>query len=476
MSGNLSEGLSHRAWHEIAHVLNAHLTMLCDVSILDEPALNVLLDVVESVRESEPPARSLQSMLVEFEQRVDSQSPAEVRGATHVGRASTDVLTTVTRMIIRADLVELAHSTNDLRGSVLELAGSQVVSLIAAYADGQPAQPTTIAHLLGGVIGPLERAARRLTMAYETVDQCPMGAASLASTGFEIDPSRTAELLGFARPMDNSYDAVAAVDHVFEALYVASVPVAATSRFLEELLQMHRSQPDSIQLDDDWTESDPALPQFKSPMGLVVLARDAFDVERIAAILCGAIGKTPYGPVIGPDADALLAASDVITRACSVLDRTADLLANGLQFNRAVMANRAGKGLITSSDLADFLMLEEQLPPAAAQAIANRTIGMARDEGREASGITPELIDSAALLILGRELRVEFETISRYLAPRRFIERRSLTGGPAPATMRAYLEQARNELEHDQRWQSEIAARLTRIEGSLQPAPVGTAE
>jgi argininosuccinate lyase len=476
MSGNLSEGLSRRAWDSIAHVLSAHLTMLCDVSILDEPALNVLLGVVESVRESEPPARSLQSLLVEFEQRVDSQSPAEVRGATHVGRGSTDVLATTTRLIIRADLIELARSTNDLRGTVLELAGSHVVSLIAAYAGGQPAQPTTIAHLLGGVIGPLERACRRLTVAYEAVDQCPMGAASLSSTGFDIDPARTAELLGFARPMDNSYDAVAAVDHVFEALNAASITVAAISRFLEELLQIYRSQPDSIQLNDDWRQTDPALPQFKAPNRLQALAHDAFDVERVATSLHGAIGTTHYGPVIGPDADALLTASDVITSACSVLDRTTDLLANGLQFNRAVMANRAGKGLITSSDLADFLLLEEQLPPAAAQAIANRTIGMARDEGREASGITPELIDSAALLILGQELRVEFETISRYLAPRRFIERRVLPGGPAPVAMRAYLEQARTRLEEDQRWQSEIAARLARIEGSLEPAPVGTAE
>jgi argininosuccinate lyase len=476
MSGNLSEGLSRRAWDAIAHVLSAHLTMLCDVSILDEPALNLLLGVVESVRESEPPSRSLQSLLVEFEQRIDSQSPVEVKGATHIGRGSADVVATTTRLIIRADLVELARATNDFRGILLDLAGLHVVSLIAAYTGGQPAQPTTFAHMLGGVIGPLERSSHQLAVAYETVDQCAMGAASLASTGFEIDPARTAELLGFTRSMDNSFDAVAAVDHFSEALHSARLPVAAISRFLEELLQMFRGQLDAIQLNDDWYESDPALPQFKAPTGLLALAHDAHDVERVAANLYGAIGRTPYGPVIGPGADVLLAASDVITDACSVLDRTTDLLANSLQFNRAVMANRAGKGLITTSDLADFLMLEEQLPPAAAQAIANRTIGMAKDEGREASGITPELIDSAALLILGRELQVEFETISRYLAPRRFIERRTLPGGPAPAAMRSYLEQARTRLEEDQRWQSEIAARLAQIEGTLEPAPVGTAE
>jgi len=145
------------------------------------------------------------------------------------------------------------------------------------------------------------------------------------------------------------------------------------------------------------------------------------------------------------------------------VDRVTSLLASDMHFNRAVLANRAGKGMTTSSDLADFLMLEEQLPPAAARAIANRTIALAREQGREASGITPELIDSAALLVIGRELRVEFETISRYLAPRRFIERRALPGGPAPMAMRAYLETAQARLEADRQWQVEASERIGEV-------------
>jgi argininosuccinate lyase len=468
MTGRLSDDLIKRAWAATAHIFAAHLTMLRDVSILDEAALAALLDAVDSVAHSMPAARSLSPMLREFEQRVDTISPPEVRGAHHVGRGSADTLATATRLVIRADLISLAGSANNLRATLLDLAGANVFSLVAAFAEGQPAQPTTIAHLLSGVIDPLRRASDRLRIAFEAVNQSPMGAAALASTGFEIDPNQTSALLGFARPIDNSFDAVSALDHVVEALHVLSATVLPVSRILNELLQWIRSQPEAIQLGEGWLASDPSLLQFEYPEGLRSLGSEVSEVERKAASLSVAIATTPYGPVIGQAADSLLTASAVISSASVVLDRTAELFAEGLQFNRALLANRAGKGMITSSDLADFLMLEEQLPPSAAQAIATRAIASARKEGREASGITPELIDSAALMIIGRELQVEFETISRYLAPRRFIERRALPGGPAPSAMRAYIEEARNRLAEDVRWQEEVAAR---VGISNQPSP-----
>jgi hypothetical protein len=89
-------------------------------------------------------------------------------------------------------------------------------------------------------------------------------------------------------------------------------------------------------------------------------------------------------------------------------------------------------GFSTSSDLAIFLMLEEQIDPSSAERIAAMTVARAREQGVEASGITQDLIDAAALLVLGRELKVEFEAISRYLAPRRFVERAALQGGSGP--------------------------------------------
>jgi argininosuccinate lyase len=452
------DDLTSRTCQAIAQTLAAHLTMLSDASILDEPALAVLLGSLASVRDSTLTAKAARDLLVEFDERLDAISPVEVRGAARVGRGTADVLATVVRLVVRENLLELARAVNDLRSALLDLAATHVVSLVPAYAQGQPAQPTTFAHMLGGVISPLERAAARLSGVYELVDQSPMGAGSLASTGFEIDPARTAELLGFSKVIDNAFDAVSATDHMTGALDTAGTSLAPVSRFLDELLLWLRVQPDSVQLDEELRRADPALPQFGAPYGLQVIADHCANVLRGLDQRSQAVRSISFGPVGGSYVDTLLWAATSLDEAAFVLHRTGVVFSTQFEINRALLANRAGKGMITSSDLADFLILEEQLPPAAAQAIANRTIAMALQEGREASGITPELIDSAALLIIGRELRVEFETISRYLAPRRFIERRTLPGGPAPVAMRRYLEQARSKLETDQRWQSEHAA------------------
>ena len=56
------------------------------------------------------------------------------------------------------------------------------------------------------------------------------------------------------------------------------------------------------------------------------------------------------------------------------------------------------------------------------------------------------------MMVIGRELKVEFEAISRYLAPRRFIERRTAVGAPSPATMRTYIQHRKQDMiERDQR-------------------------
>ncbi|HRA48697.1 MAG TPA: hypothetical protein PK819_11575, partial [Thermomicrobiales bacterium] len=99
----------------------------------------------------------------------------------------------------------------------------------------------------------------------------------------------------------------------------------------------------------------------------------------------------------------------------------------------------------TSSDLADFLIIEEHLAPAEAEQIAAITIQRARDQGLEAAGITANLIDGAALMVIGREMKVEFEAISRYLAPRRFIERRTALGAPSPAGMRTWIQHRKQD-------------------------------
>jgi argininosuccinate lyase len=143
------------------------------------------------------------------------------------------------------------------------------------------------------------------------------------------------------------------------------------------------------------------------------------------------------------------------------------LIGGGLEVNRAYLANRAGRDHTTTSDLADFLMLEEGLDPGSARNIALMTVRQAMSQGIEASGITPAMIDSHALLVIGRELGIEAEAIGRALAPRRFLEKRTVPGGPAPDATRDYLDLERARLLADDRWVNETSNHLGRVDATL---------
>jgi argininosuccinate lyase len=168
----------------------------------------------------------------------------------------------------------------------------------------------------------------------------------------------------------------------------------------------------------------------------------------------------PYGPVGEIADEAAKTAGSALSRAAATNETFSMLLGGPIEINRAWLARTAGQALVTAGDLADFFMAEEALDPSAAREIAALTTGRARQEGLEASAITPAMIDAAALLVIGRELGIEIERLGAYLAPRRFIEKRTVFGGPAAPAVREYLSLERNRLEADRRWLEEKRRRI----------------
>jgi hypothetical protein len=175
----------------------------------------------------------------------------------------------------------------------------------------------------------------------------------------------------------------------------------------------------------------------------------------------------PYGPVVA-EIDRLLGlAVDLSDSLTNLLGRMTEFFTERFEPNRAFLANRAGKGLGTSSDIADLLMIEEQIDPGAARAIAALVTARLIDEGLEINAITTDMIDAAALMTIGREIKVEFEAISRYLAPRRFIERRAGLGGPAPFAIRAYLSQEEERIAANRVWREGFSAKINDSDRTL---------
>jgi len=131
-----------------------------------------------------------------------------------------------------------------------------------------------------------------------------------------------------------------------------------------------------------------------------------------------------------------------------------------MRVHRPLLAKRAGRYFSTTMDLVDLLAIDFEIPYLDAFAIVQRVIQTAVERGLDTTDLTPELIDAATLQVIGQELGTELEMLHRVLAPRRFVERRSGLGGPAPATVHAYLERERLAQGRDAGWIEETRGRI----------------
>jgi argininosuccinate lyase len=466
-----TNGAWHSAmWDAIGHGLAAHAVMLRDADIVDDSISASLLTAIDGARRGSPPRiNGSLALVAAFDDRVDSLVAAGAAGAIRIARARHDLAATAQRLVLRDRLLALAAAQDTSRLALLDLAESHVFTLLPVWSGSSPLQPTNFAHFLTGTIAPLGRSARTLRGVYENLDRSPLGAAALAGPGLPVDREETADLLGSEGPVESTFDAISAVDVLITVSDAAAASVSPTRRLVSELMLWLRTDPNSMRLADELlAPADANLPRFRPPVVLERLVAEARRVEADAATVASSTRDIQYGPV-GEMADgAVELVGSALFRAAAANETFATIVSGPIEINRAWLARNAGHALVTSGDLSDFFMAEQALDPSSARDIAALTTSRASQEGLEASAITPAMIDAAALLIIGRELGIEIERLGAYLAPRRFIEKRTVLGGPAAPAIREYLTLERGRLELDQQWLDEKRRRIALAEENLE--------
>ena len=109
-------------------------------------------------------------------------------------------------------------------------------TLMPAYTHTQQAQPITLGHYFSGVIKMLERDLRRLEAAFDNLQECPLGAGAISTSGFALNRETLKELCGFKTIMVNSYDCISASDYITEMAPAISVLMLDLGRVVNNLL------------------------------------------------------------------------------------------------------------------------------------------------------------------------------------------------------------------------------------------------
>jgi argininosuccinate lyase len=443
--------------------------------VIDDSGFAAVARALDAVRQPPPHhPGGIRAELAVLDQRIDAMIPQSLSGAATLGLSREEWLATGARMLWRGTALNAIGGLIDVADAALALADVHAVTVMPAFLGGRPAQPTTLAHYLGGLIGPLRANRERLVGGFTRLNRSPLGSGILAGDVLAADRQDLADRLGFDGIVANTFDALASVEDVTELLDAIASAASVLRRFVREIALWVRTDPTSFVLDEGWT----MLPEPGQPTLVLSERLDALEA-LLGEVISGAgtmtvrLREVTFGPLGSAYAWSYAGQERLDPLLESALGESMEFLRNGLIVNRAYLGNRAGRGYTTAGDLATFLMTEEQIAPSSARSIAVLVLARVREANLEVSGITQDMIDSAAMMIIGQEIKVEMESLGRFLAPRRFLERRQVTGSPAPAMAREWLADERESLDAHRRW---VSARCDRIDERLEAVSDAIAE
>jgi len=183
----------------------------------------------------------------------------------HTGRSRNDQVGTDIRLWLRKEIDNIEILITDLQKSFLNLAKSNIYTLIPGYTHMQRAQPLSLAHHLLAYIEMLQRDRERYKEVRSRVNISPLGAAALAGTKIKIDRHFTATELGFKKIYKNSIDAVSDRDFCIEFVSGSAILMSHLSKISEEIILWVTDEFSFAKLTDKCATGSSLMPQKKNP-------------------------------------------------------------------------------------------------------------------------------------------------------------------------------------------------------------------
>jgi argininosuccinate lyase len=376
---NVSIGFDAKLWAEDIAGSRAHAAMLAAQGIIsadDAAAINSGLSAIAG--EIEAGTFNFADALEDIHTNIEVRLTERIGDAArrlHTARSRNDQVATDFRLYVRGAIDNLLLQIQDLMRAFASRAAEHAGTVMPGFTHLQTAQPVTFGHHLLAYVEMLNRDAGRLRDARARLNECPLGAAALAGTSFPIDRHATAAALGFDRPTANSLDSVSDRDFALEYLSALSILAMHLSRFAEEIIIWCSSPYSLIKLSDAFTTGSSIMPQKRNP--------DAAELTRaktgrITGALVGLLTvmkglPMAYAKDMQEDKEPVFDATAAISLC---LAATAGMVRD-MDADTARMAELAGSGFSTATDLADWLVRVLKMPFRDAHHVTGQIVRLA---------------------------------------------------------------------------------------------------
>jgi argininosuccinate lyase len=428
----------------------AHTLTLLKSGYLDKNEAKEILQALKEIRDSGFKNWNYEDVHEAIEAEVTKKTKAGLK--MHTGRSRNDEVATCLRMFARDRLLAIADSLLRLEDVILGIA-EENHGITPGFTHLQYAQPTRLSHHLTAYFDMLARELERIMDAFHRTNKCPLGSAAFASTGYILDRSYSAELLGFDGIAENSEDAVASRDFLIESIFICTSIMLSLSRIAEEII-LWSSEFDFIELPEEYSSTSSIMPQKKNPdIAELIRANSGKLIGNLTSAL--AIYKAmpfSYNRDFQEMNELLY---DSMERTELAIEVTAGMLSK-IKFRDDVMREKASKGFATATELADVLVRNYGIPFR----IAHKIVGHLALE--EKFKPTAEDVEDAAKKF-GYEIVVDDESLS--LTVEEIVEGRKNAGGTAIEEVRRMLEKRKEKMRE---WQEKVEKMFEKIAASLE--------
>jgi argininosuccinate lyase len=350
-------------------------------------------------------------------------------GRLHTARSRNDQVALDFRLWVRGACDGTVIQIQALQRALLAKAQPHAATLMPGFTHLQPAQPVTFGHHLMAYVEMFGRDASRFADARTRMNESPLGAAALAGSPFPIDRHATAQAMAFARPTANSLDSVADRDFALEALAAATICAIHLSRLAEEIVIWMTPQFGFVKLSDAFTTGSSIMPQKKNPDAAELVRAKAGRMLGAFTQLSVVMKGLPltYSKDMQEDKVPTFEAFEALELSLAAM---AGMVAD-LEPVVEAMAQAAGSGYSTATDLADWLVRELDLPFREAHHITGAAVKRA-----EALGVDLAGLPLAELKTLDPRIEAGVYDV---LTPAASVASRKSYGGTAPEQVRAQI-------------------------------------
>ncbi len=432
-------------WREEIVVSLAHALMLKERRIVPERAGERLIEgLVGLYRDLEAGRLCLEGEYEDIHSFVESQLAdriGEDAGFLHTARSRNDLVVTDFRLWCRRAVRWLAEGVWELQRNLLARSRGEVRTIVPGFTHLQHAQPVTLAHNLMAYFWSFERDQERLKRVLTIINRSPLGAAALAGTPLDIDPQKTANLLGLERVMENSMDAVSDRDFALELTFICALISVHLSRLAADLILWATPEFGFVIFDEGWSTGSSIMPQKRNPdMAEHIRGRTSRIIGRVGQLLSLLKGlPLTYNSDLQEDKEATF---DAVKTVAGCLAVASGIVAT-LTFDRDRMLQSTLRDGTVATDLADYLV-KKGVPFRTAHRIVGKMVADLREKGKAFEDVTLEEFQ--------RYHPAFDDGVRKVLEVERRVGDRVQLGGPSPRAIGRQFGKAERCLKRTEEW------------------------